>query len=70
MIRKVVMQTADGYQKADWSCPRCNETNYKGERWCFFCRLDAEKGWRCDRCSTKNGRHNINCSYCGDLRED
>lgn len=43
------MLTVENYRKADWRCPRCNETNYKGERWCFYCRLDAEQGC-CEVC--------------------
>jgi hypothetical protein len=42
----------DEYRAADWRCPSCSENNFKGERFCFFCRHDAEtvEIERCETC--------------------
>lgn len=25
-----------------WMCPRCQQENERGDRYCFFCRLDHD----------------------------
>jgi len=29
--------------RREWSCPRCQQSNDAGDRWCFFCKLDTNK---------------------------
>jgi hypothetical protein len=28
--------------RREWHCPRCVERNSQNDRWCYFCRWDAE----------------------------